>query len=257
MIQKLGKIVLPVVAVLAVAAAVCQAQAVMTHHVRQATQDGSARSVGRLPATQTMSLVLTLPLRNQDELDQFLQDVYDPSSPSYRQFLTVEEFTAKFGPTQEDYDAVINFARENGLTVVGTSPNRLNVQVSGPVASVERALQCDHGRLSAPHRIAHVLRAGPGAHSEPGGFSLAHFGTGQLFDSASRRPGQKACKFRREVQRNDRLRAFGLVPGQRHERGLLRRNDTDRQRPVAGLAGVLRHRSGGFDHVLHQRQADE
>ncbi len=150
MIQKLGKIVLPVVAVLAVAAAVCQAQAVMTHHVRQATQDGSARSVGRLPATQTMSLVLTLPLRNQDELDQFLQDVYDPSSPSYRQFLTVEEFTAKFGPTQEDYDAVINFARENGLTVVGTSPNRLNVQVSGPVASVERALNVTMGVYQHP-----------------------------------------------------------------------------------------------------------
>ena len=111
MIQKLGKIALPVVAVLAVAAAVCQAQSVMTHHVRQATQDGSARSVGRLPATQTMSLVLTLPLRNQDELDQFLQDLYDPTSPSYRQFLTVEEFTERFGPTQEDYDAVINFAR--------------------------------------------------------------------------------------------------------------------------------------------------
>ncbi|MDE3150114.1 MAG: hypothetical protein KGL37_11660, partial [Acidobacteriota bacterium] len=53
--------------------------------------------------------------------------------------LTVEEFTARFGPTQADYDAVIQFAKENGLTVTGTSRNRLNVNVSGPVASIEKA----------------------------------------------------------------------------------------------------------------------
>lgn len=72
-----------------------------------------------------LRLVITLPLRNQDALDQFLEDVYDPNSASYRQFLTVEEFTAQFGPTQENYDAVIEFAQANGLAVVGTSRNRL------------------------------------------------------------------------------------------------------------------------------------
>jgi kumamolisin len=86
-----------------------------------------------------MNLVITLPLRNQDQRDQLLEDLYDPTSPSYRQFLTVEQFTAQFGPTQQDYDAVINFAQENNLTVVGTSPNRLIVRVSGTAANVEAA----------------------------------------------------------------------------------------------------------------------
>jgi len=36
------------------------------------------------------------------------------------QFLTVEEFTARFGPSQQDYDSVIHFAEANGFTVVGT-----------------------------------------------------------------------------------------------------------------------------------------
>ena len=70
---------------------------------------GKRSPSGASPQTQTMRLVLVLPLRNQAELDNFLTGLYDPSSPSYRQFLTVEEFTARFGPSQQDYDAVIQF----------------------------------------------------------------------------------------------------------------------------------------------------
>jgi kumamolisin len=133
-----------------VAITVGQAQSLLTHHIRQATQDGSARSMGRLPASQTMNLVITLPLRNEDQLDQLLKDLYDPASPSYRQFLTVDQFTEMFGPTQQEYDAALNFARENGLTVTGTSPNRLTVQVSGSVASIEAAFHVNLGVYQHP-----------------------------------------------------------------------------------------------------------
>ena len=49
----MGKFVFPVAAFLSIAMAVGQAQSLMTHHVRQATQDGSARSMGRLPQPRT------------------------------------------------------------------------------------------------------------------------------------------------------------------------------------------------------------
>jgi subtilase family serine protease len=150
MVRIIGKTLFPLAAVLSMAACICQAQSVMTRHVRPATQDGTARSMGRLAANQTMNLVITLPLRNQDELDQFLKDVYDPTSPNYRQFLTVDEFTERFGPTQADYDAVINFAKQNGLTVTGTAPNRLNVQVSGVVSKVEAAFHVNMGVYQHP-----------------------------------------------------------------------------------------------------------
>ena len=145
-----GKIVFPIVAVTSIALGVCQAQSVLTHHVRHATQDGATPLMGQLSTTQNMSLVITLPLRDQDQLDQLLKDLYDPSSPSYRQFLTVEQFTAQFGPTQSEYDAVVNFAQENGLTVVSTSSNRLNVQVSGSVANVEAAFHLNLGVYQHP-----------------------------------------------------------------------------------------------------------
>ena len=136
--RRLGTLLLAIGAVISAMPAIGHAESVLTRHVRQETVNGEARPLGRLPATQTMRLVFVLPLRNQAELNNFLHDLYNPASPSYRHFLTVEEFTAEFGPSQEDYDAVIGFAKANGLTVVGTSSNRMNVDVSGPVANIEK-----------------------------------------------------------------------------------------------------------------------
>jgi kumamolisin len=114
-------------------------QPFLTRHMREAVSNGQAAWVGRLPTTQSLSLNIALPLRNESQLDELLQQLYDPQSSSYRHFLSVEEFTEQFGPSQEDYDAVINFAEANGLTVTGTAPNRMIVDVTGPVANIERA----------------------------------------------------------------------------------------------------------------------
>lgn len=140
------------VAIAALVPVVCQAAspAPATRHVRDVVANGQAKSVGRLPATQSMRLVLVLPHRNQPELDNFLKELYDPSSPSYRHFLTVEEFTSRFGPTQEDYDAVVSFAKTHGFAVVGTSRNRLNVDVEGQVASIETAFHVTMGVYQHP-----------------------------------------------------------------------------------------------------------
>jgi kumamolisin len=86
-----------------------------------------------------MQLDVVLPLSDQAGLDAFLKDLYDPSSPSYHQYLTVAQFTARFGPTQEQYDAVVHFAQANGFTVLGGSRDGMDVQIKGPVSSVEEA----------------------------------------------------------------------------------------------------------------------
>ncbi|MGD0346004.1 MAG: S53 family peptidase [Terracidiphilus sp.] len=140
----------PIAVCLSLALGICQAQTVMTHHVRQATQDGTARFISNLSSAQTLQLVITLPLQNQDELDQLIKNLYDPTSPSYHQFLTVDQFTAEFGPTQAQYDAVVNFAQANGLTVVNTSPNRVNLQVTGSVANIQRAFHVNMGVYQHP-----------------------------------------------------------------------------------------------------------
>src|SRR5271170_3506749 len=116
-----------------------QAQSMLTHHVREVVRTGEAQSVGRLPSGQMMSLDLVLPLRDQAGLEMLLSKIYDPSSSSYRHFLTVPEFTAKFGPTQEDYDAVVQFAKRDGFAVTGGTRDGMEVQIRGSVSAVEAA----------------------------------------------------------------------------------------------------------------------
>jgi kumamolisin len=127
-----------------------QAQSMPTSHMRQEVISGEARLLNRLPAAQSLNLNIALPLRNESELDDLLRELYDPQSPSFHQFLSVQEFTERFGPTEEDYAAVIRFAEQNGLTVTGTSPNRLVVDVTGSVADIERAFQVTMGSYQHP-----------------------------------------------------------------------------------------------------------
>jgi subtilase family serine protease len=152
MVRRIGLILLTIGALIAVVAMNTQAQAqsLMTRHVREAVLDGQALSVGRLPATQTMQLNIVLPLRNQAELDNFLRELSDPSSGMYRRFLTVPEFTERFGPTQADYDAVVRFAKANGFTVVGGTRDGMDVQIVGPVSAVEKAFHVTMGNYQHP-----------------------------------------------------------------------------------------------------------
>ena len=115
------------------------ASTLMTRHVREATVNGKARVVGRLPQTQVMQLDVVLPLRDSAGLDEFLADLYSSTVPNYRHYLTPVEFTERFGPTQEDYDAVVRYVQENGLAVVGGSRDGMEVQVRGTVAAIESA----------------------------------------------------------------------------------------------------------------------
>jgi kumamolisin len=122
----------------------------MTRHTRQEVTSGLAPMVGRLPATQSLRIVLVLQHQNQAELENFLKDLYDPSSPSYRQFLTVDQFTEKYGPSREDYEAVKAFARANGLQIKATSRNRMILPVSGSVENIEKALHVNFGIYQHP-----------------------------------------------------------------------------------------------------------
>ena len=113
--------------------------ALSAQHVRDVVRSGAAPPVGRLSQNQIMTLDLVMPLNDAAGVKSFIADVYDPESPNYQHFLTPTQFTAKFGPSQEDYTAVVRFAGLYGLTVVGGTFDGRDVQVKGPVSAVEAA----------------------------------------------------------------------------------------------------------------------
>ena len=97
------------------------------------------KSTGRLPGETSLNLAIGLPLRNREDLNNLNAQLYNPDSPLYRHYLTPEEFTEQFAPTEEDYQAVVNYAKSSGFTVTATHSDRLLLEVTATAADVERA----------------------------------------------------------------------------------------------------------------------
>jgi uncharacterized repeat protein (TIGR01451 family) len=141
--NRLFKIVVGVAALTAVflssAAAQQPAMKTLPGHVPAVVSRLQAK--GLLPATNNLYLAIGLPLRNREALTNLLQQIYDPASPNYHHYLTPEQFTARFGPTEEDYQKVIQFAEANGLTVTKKHGNRVLLGVTGKVSDIQKAFR--------------------------------------------------------------------------------------------------------------------
>src|SRR4051812_11346826 len=111
----------------------------LRNHLHREVSGGQAPLVGSMASNQQLNLAIVLPLRNRAELASLLGRVYDPSSHDYRHFLTVAQFTEQFGPTVEDYETVVAYAQNNGLTVTDRPANRLIVPIRGTVDQIDRA----------------------------------------------------------------------------------------------------------------------
>lgn len=108
-----------------------------------------ARQIGPLDKTREIHLAITLPLRNQTQLDALLKSLYTPGDPLYGKYLQPEAFTEQFGPTQADYDAVIAFAKQNGLRLMNTHANRAVLDVAGAAGDIEQAFGIHMMRFQA------------------------------------------------------------------------------------------------------------
>jgi subtilase family serine protease len=147
MIRKFSTSLLAAVLMTSVMSLFCsaQSQTLLTRHVRGVVSNGEAPIVGLLPANKVLHFDVVLALRHAPELENFLRDIYDPSSPNYRHFLTPKQFTARFGPSQQEYDAVIQFAKANGFHVIRGLRDGRDVQLSGTVAAIEQAFHVTMG----------------------------------------------------------------------------------------------------------------
>src|SRR3954452_10297439 len=88
--------------------------------------DAAVRT-GALPGAQSVSVAVSLKLRNQSELDRLLAD----QAAGRAKYVTPQQFRDRFGPTQSDVNRVTDYLRSRGLKVTGVSANRLAVDATG------------------------------------------------------------------------------------------------------------------------------
>jgi hypothetical protein len=202
--------------------------------------------LGRLPGTNCLNLAIGLPLRNQAELDELLRQLYDPASTNFHKYLTPAESATRFGPTEEDYQAVEDFVRGNGLVVTGTYSNHVVLDIQGRVADVERAFQVNLQIYRHPSE-ARDFFAPDTEPSLPANLrvtSIEGLSDYSLPRRATRRV--KAAKVRP-------LSFNGSGPGQECLRP---RHHADRRRPDGGAAGVFGLLSGGHHQLRKHRRGD-
>ena len=110
--------------------------------------------MGRAKITQPMSVTLMLNYQHAGELEPLIAAQADPSSPTYRRFLTRQQFDAYFSPSVAAYARTIAALRSEGFTNITTSPNRLLVKATAPSGTVERVFSTEmHNVLQAGHGV--------------------------------------------------------------------------------------------------------
>lgn len=137
------------------------------HNVNPALANSTR--MGDMPATDTMSLAVSLKLHDETGLRQFLDQVADPKSPLYHHYLTPDGFMARYGPTEADVARVTDFLTAQGLTVSDVSANRQVVDVSGPVAGIDRAFATRIGMYRQGQREFYANDAAPTMPSDVAG----------------------------------------------------------------------------------------
>jgi subtilase family serine protease len=134
-----------IAALLAAGAAKAAPIPAMTEHVPAVVANRSALQVGTPDAAQMLELSISLPLRDEPSLRALLRDLYDPASQSFRHYLSVADFTARFGPSESDYNALLNFAAAHHLHARQYAANRRVLDVQGSVGDIEGAFHIKIG----------------------------------------------------------------------------------------------------------------
>jgi kumamolisin len=97
-----------------------------------------ATLVGHHDPASVLDVDVVLKLRNITKLKSFLASLQDSASPEFHQFLTPQQFTDQYGPTEVQVSAVTDWLKSQGLTIAGVAPNRLTIRVKATTGALER-----------------------------------------------------------------------------------------------------------------------
>jgi subtilase family serine protease len=120
---------------------------------RQATDLGEASSGMQM---NSLSLHIGLSAAQQAELDALLAAQQDPKSAQYHQWLTQEEYGARFGLTDADLSKVTGWLEAQGFTVQSVAPSRNLIVFSGAVPQVESAFRTQIHQFRLADGTTHI-----------------------------------------------------------------------------------------------------
>jgi len=101
---------------------------------------------GAVPDSTVAGRLLLLLRRSPQQeaaLQQFLQQVHRPGTPSFHAWLKPEQFAAKFGPADSDVVAVTDWLKSQGFTNLHLSKAKNFLEFSGTAGQIRNAFQTE------------------------------------------------------------------------------------------------------------------
>ena len=89
---------------------------------------------------QMLRFAISLEPQDPAGEQQFLQELQNKASPLFHQYLTADQWNARFGPLAQSEQAVVDWAQSQGLTVTHRYADRLLVDLAAPVSTIEQGL---------------------------------------------------------------------------------------------------------------------
>jgi kumamolisin len=96
------------------------------------------RLLGTAAATQGVDFTLVLRLPRQRQLDRFLRDVSDPSSPRYRRFISASQFGRRYGLSARALSHLRARLGRLGIEVTKSYPQRTTLDAHANAATLQR-----------------------------------------------------------------------------------------------------------------------
>jgi subtilase family serine protease len=101
---------------------------------------------GRMPAStklKGMSVVFNRSAAQQADLNGLMAAQQDPASPLYHQWLTPDQFAARFGMAQADIEKVQGWLEQQGFSIDSVARSKSLIRFSGTTGQVEQAFQTE------------------------------------------------------------------------------------------------------------------
>src|SRR6202789_1319145 len=112
---------------------------------------------GSMPLQHMLMPVKRTP-RQETARTHPIDDLHNPQSESFHQWLTPQQFAEHYGVASEDSAAVTRWLQSQGLTVNGVTPSGMLIDFSGPAAQVTQAFHTAiHHYLVAG--VSHIANA--------------------------------------------------------------------------------------------------
>jgi Pro-kumamolisin, activation domain/Putative Ig domain len=101
-----------------------------------------------------LELLLKRPAETEAALEAFIDQLHDPKSPAFHQWLTADEFAANFAPAASDLQSVALWLRQHGFVLNGVRDGGMIVDFSGTAGAVRDAFHTEIHNLDVdgvPH----------------------------------------------------------------------------------------------------------